>query len=59
MVKALVTKLRVPLIVEGHISQPQEVRRAFDLGAYAIVVGSAITRPESITARFVNAITQT
>jgi N-acylglucosamine-6-phosphate 2-epimerase len=59
MVKALVKNLRVPLIVEGHISQPQEVSRAFDLGAYAVVVGSAITRPESITARFVNAITQT
>lgn len=57
MVEALVKNLRVPLIVEGHISQLQEVRRAFDLGAYAVVVGSAITRPESITARFVNAIT--
>jgi N-acylglucosamine-6-phosphate 2-epimerase len=56
MVEALVKSLRVPLVVEGHISQPQEVSRGFDLGAYAIVVGSAITRPESITARFVNAI---
>jgi N-acylglucosamine-6-phosphate 2-epimerase len=56
MVEALVKNLRVPLIVEGHISQPPEVRRAFDLGAFAVVVGSAITRPESIAARFVNAI---
>ncbi|HEX3472975.1 MAG TPA: hypothetical protein VHT28_17490 [Silvibacterium sp.] len=44
------------MIVEGHISQPEEIRRALDIGAYAVVVGSAITRPESITARFVKAI---
>lgn len=56
MVAALVSKLRVPLIVEGHISQPDEVRRAFELGVFSVVIGSAITRPESITARFVSAI---
>ncbi len=56
LVERLVESLRVPLIVEGHISQPDEVRRALDLGAYAVVVGSAITRPEAITARFVKAI---
>jgi N-acylglucosamine-6-phosphate 2-epimerase len=56
MVESLAKALRIPLIVEGHISQPHEVRRALDLGAYAVVVGSAITRPESITARFMEAI---
>ena len=59
MVEALVKNLRVPLVVEGHVSEPREVRRAFDLGAYAVVVGSAITRPESITVRFVRAIVRT
>ena len=59
MVEALVKFLRVPLVVEGHVSETGEVRRAFDLGAYAVVVGAAITRPESITARFVNAIVRT
>lgn len=56
MVEKLAETLRVPLIVEGHISQPQEVHRALDLGAFAVVVGSAITRPESIAARFIGAI---
>ena len=56
MIERLAKMLRVPLIVEGHISQPLEVRRALDLGAFSVVVGSAITRPESITARFVEAI---
>lgn len=55
LVERLVKTLRVPLIVEGHIAQPDEMKRALDLGAYAVVVGSAITRPESITARFVKA----
>jgi N-acylglucosamine-6-phosphate 2-epimerase len=56
LVERLVRKMDIPLIVEGHISQPEEVKRALDTGAYAVVVGSAITRPESITARFVKAI---
>lgn len=58
MIENLVRALSIPLIVEGHISQPQEVRRALDLGAFAVVVGSAITRPESITARYVEASRQ-
>ena len=56
LVERLVQKIKVPVIVEGHITQPDEVKRALDLGAYAVVVGSAITRPESITARFVKTI---
>lgn len=56
MIEKLAGTLRIPLIVEGHISQPQEARRALDLGAYAVVVGSAITRPESIAARFTQAM---
>jgi N-acylglucosamine-6-phosphate 2-epimerase len=56
MVTELTQRLRVPLIVEGHVAQLEEVRRAFHLGAFSVVVGSAITRPEAITARFVRAI---
>ncbi len=56
LVEQMASQLSVPVIVEGHITQPDEVKRALDLGAYAVVVGSAITRPESITARFVKTI---
>lgn len=56
LVQQLTKLLHVPLIVEGHVSEPWEVRKALDLGAYAVVAGSAITRPESITARFIKAI---
>ncbi|GGH08164.1 N-acetylmannosamine-6-phosphate 2-epimerase [Silvibacterium dinghuense] len=56
LVEAMVAQTGVPVVVEGHISRPEEVRRALDLGAWAVVVGSAITRPETITARFCQAI---
>lgn len=39
----LVEQLDIPAICEGGISSPQMARRALDLGAYAVVVGTAIT----------------
>jgi N-acylglucosamine-6-phosphate 2-epimerase len=55
LVQSIVAHLTIPVLVEGHITNPEEVHRALDLGATAVVVGSAITRPETITARFVEA----
>jgi N-acylglucosamine-6-phosphate 2-epimerase len=55
LVQALIASVEIPVIVEGHITEPDEVRRALDMGATAAVVGSAITRPETITSRFVRA----
>jgi N-acylglucosamine-6-phosphate 2-epimerase len=55
LVEAMIERMTIPVIVEGHITQPEEVRRALEMGANSVVVGSAITRPESITARFVRA----
>ncbi len=48
--------LGIPVIAEGRISTPQEAVHALELGAHAVVVGSAITRPQWITAQFSNAI---
>jgi N-acylglucosamine-6-phosphate 2-epimerase len=55
LIEALVARMGIPVILEGHITQPEEVRRALAMGVNSVVVGSAITRPESITARFVRA----
>lgn len=44
-----------PVVLEGRVWYPDEVRQAFDSGAHAVVVGSAITRPKLITERFVRA----
>jgi glucokinase-like ROK family protein len=45
-----------PVVAEGHISTPEEARRAIMAGAWCVVVGSAITRPGTITVNFVHAI---
>jgi N-acylglucosamine-6-phosphate 2-epimerase len=55
LIQSIVAHLTIPVLVEGHITTPQDARRALDLGATAVVVGSAITRPETITARFAEA----
>ncbi len=43
------------VIAEGRVSTPEQLAACFDAGAYAVVVGRAITRPQDITARFVAA----
>ncbi len=40
---AQMVQLDIPAICEGGISSPQMARQAIDLGAYAVVVGTAIT----------------
>ncbi len=42
----------VALIMEGHVYTPEDAMKAIYLGAHAVVVGSAITRPHLITKRF-------
>lgn len=53
----MIADLPIPVIAEGRIHGPEQARRALDMGAWAVVVGSAITRPRTITARFVEALT--
>jgi N-acylglucosamine-6-phosphate 2-epimerase len=55
LLEQLIHHLKIPVIQEGHLTQPQEVRKALDMGANTVVIGSAITRPETIAARFVEA----
>ena len=45
------TKHRV--IAEGNINTPEKARHVIELGAYSVVVGSIITRPQLITKSFV------
>ncbi len=56
MIGKLVRILKTPVIAEGGIKTPEELKKALDLGAFAAVVGGAITRPKQITERFVSAI---
>ncbi len=52
LVARLAAELTVPVIAEGRIITPEQARAALDAGAYAVVVGGAITRPQLITRRF-------
>ena len=54
LLEKLVAALDCPVILEGRIWSPSEVKKAFELGAYAVVIGSAVTRPHHIVERFVN-----
>lgn len=42
----------VPVVAEGRIRTPGEAAMAMELGAWAVVVGTAITHPTSLTSRF-------
>lgn len=56
LMERYVTELNTPVIAEGGIWAPDELKKAIDIGVHAAVVGTAITRPMDITKRFVNAI---
>lgn len=56
MITRLADELEAPVIAEGGIWSPEELRRALECGAHAAVVGTAITRPMDITKRFYAAI---
>lgn len=53
LLKQLVEQSNLPVILEGRIWEPKQVDKAFELGAHSVVIGSAITRPQLITKRFV------
>lgn len=56
LVRQIAACARVPIIAEGRIQEPWQARRMLELGAAAVVVGAAITRPLEIAKHFVNEI---
>ena len=57
LVKALADRVKnIPIIGEGRFYSPEQVKKALENGAIAVVVGGAITRPKEITERYVKAI---
>lgn len=53
LINKLSKTLKIPVIAEGRIHSPEAAKRMLDEGAYAVVVGGAITRPLEITKRFI------
>ncbi len=52
LISALAKELNIPVIAEGKINTPNDLRDVLDSGAYCAVVGGAITRPLQITKKF-------
>lgn len=55
LIRELRAALAVPIIAEGRFHQPEQVAAAFEAGAHAVVVGTAITATGWIAERFVRA----
>lgn len=55
LIERLSSSLQVPVICEGGLSSPEDVRRAFDAGAFAVVAGAAITGVAQLVRRFASA----
>ncbi|CAH0121799.1 MULTISPECIES: N-acetylmannosamine-6-phosphate 2-epimerase [unclassified Paenibacillus] len=57
LINELSLRVRVPVIAEGRIWSPEQAAQAMAAGADYVVVGSAITRPQLIIARYVRELT--
>lgn len=56
LVKKLSETIDIPVIAEGKVHYPDEAVQMLEAGAYAVVVGGAITRPLEIATRFINRV---
>jgi N-acylglucosamine-6-phosphate 2-epimerase len=59
LLETLVQQLPVPILCEGGVATPAQARHALDLGAYAVVVGTAITGIDAQVHRFCTAMAST
>lgn len=56
LVEKLTKALTIPVIAEGKVHYPEQAKKMLEIGAHAVVVGGAITRPLEIAQRFFGAI---
>lgn len=56
IIRTIVEKVTHPVIAEGNINSPEKAKRVIELGCYAVVVGSSITRPQLITKSYADAV---
>lgn len=52
LIQNILDEVKIPLIAEGKIHYPSDLRKVMDMGVYSAVVGGAITRPQEIAQRF-------
>ena len=58
ILREIIKNVDARVIAEGNINTPEKAKRVIDLGAYSVVVGSIITRPQVITKNFVDKLAE-
>lgn len=56
ILREIIEKVNHPVIAEGNVDKPEKAKRVLELGAFTVVVGGAITRPQNIAKKFVDCI---
>ncbi len=56
IMRKIIANVKHRVIAEGNINTPQKAKRVIELGAFSVVVGSIITRPQLITKAFAQAL---
>ena len=56
ILRTILKKVKHPVIAEGNVISPEKAKRVIELGSYAVVVGSSITRPQLITKGYAEAV---
>ncbi len=56
LLQRIVKTVHHRVIAEGNINTPEKCKRVIELGAFSVVVGSIITRPQLITREFTKAL---
>ena len=58
VLERIVKDVKIPVFAEGRYNTPAEAKHAMELGAYAVISGTAITRPRVCTSWFVDAVNE-
>lgn len=58
VLEELIKQCKKPVIAEGNFNTPEQAAKAIEMGAYCVVVGSAITRPQIIAKWFSDAVNE-
>lgn len=56
ILRKIISGAKHRVIAEGNINTPEKAKRVIELGAFSVVVGSIITRPQLITKSFADAL---
>ena len=56
ILREIVKNVKHKVIAEGNINTPEKAKRVIELGAFSVVVGSIITRPQLITKSFADVL---